>query len=43
MDGDEDLNTYGDTSDKEKAIYLMQDKPLPVNVTMIEYEINYTE
>lgn len=43
MDGDEDLNTYGDTSDKEKAIYLMQDKPLPANVTMIEYEINYTE
>lgn len=41
MNGDEFIYGYNDLHDKEKYIYLVQDEPLPVNVTLVEYKIKY--
>lgn len=41
MNGDERVDGYNDSHEKEKCIYLMQDEPLPANVTLVEYDITY--
>lgn len=41
MNGDEFIYGYNDLHDKEKYIYLLQDEPLPANITLVEYKIVY--
>lgn len=41
MNSDEYIYGYNDDHNKEKSIYLIQDKPLPCNITMVEYKINF--
>lgn len=41
MNSDEFIYGYNDSHSKEKYIYLIQDKPLPCNITMVEYKINF--
>ncbi len=41
MDGDEYVN-YNDTSDKEKAIYMRQTEPLPLNLTAIMSDVKFS-
>lgn len=41
MNGDEFIYGYNDNHDKAKSIYLIQDMPLPCNITMVEYLINF--
>lgn len=40
MDADE-KRTIGDTSNEDKCIYVKQDMPLPMNLTMIHYSVEY--
>lgn len=40
MDGDE-RRSVGDTAADWKCVYLKQDKPLPVNLTMIQYNMEF--
>lgn len=41
MDGDE-KRTIPDTTAEEKYIYLVQDLPLPLNLTMIQYNVQFS-
>ncbi len=41
MNGDEFIYGYNDLHKKEKYIYMVQDEPLPANVTAVEYKIQY--
>lgn len=41
MNSDEYIYGYNDDHNKEKYIYLIQNKPLPCNITMVEYKINF--
>lgn len=41
MNSDEYIHGYNDDHNKEKYIYLIQNKPLPCNITMVEYKINF--
>lgn len=41
MNSDEFVYGYNDTHDKEKNLYFVQDKPLPCNITMVEYKVNF--
>lgn len=41
MDGDE-KRTVPDTTTEEKYIYLVQDLPLPLNLTMIQYNVQFS-
>lgn len=41
MSGDEYIYGYNDNHDKEKYVYLVQDMPLPCNVTMVQYDISF--
>lgn len=41
MDGDE-KRTVPDTTAEEKYIYLVQDLPLPLNLTMIQYNVQFS-
>lgn len=41
MNSDEYVYGYNDDHNKEKYIYLIQNKPLPCNITMVEYKINF--
>lgn len=41
MNGDEFIYGYNDSHKKEKNIYLMQDEPLPADITLVEYNIFY--
>lgn len=41
MNGDEFVYGYNDIHDKAKCIYLQQEEPLPLNLTMLEYKIQF--
>lgn len=41
MNSDEYVYGYNDDHNKEKYLYLIQNKPLPCNLTMVEYKINF--
>ena len=40
MDGDKKLNV-GDQADRAKCVYISQDKPLPLNITMMQYDVEF--
>ena len=40
MDGDKQIDV-GDVSDRAKSIYITQDKPLPLNITMMQYNVEF--
>jgi hypothetical protein len=41
MNGDVEISGYNDSHTKEKFIYFVQDEPLPLNLTMLGYTIQF--